>query len=354
MIVALAWGAWGGPVDESDAVMGGILARFTPREQPVVMEYDVGYRFLNIELSHVGKIESTTTIGLWQHRVSGRDCPALLVDVRVDSPDGGRAGRRNRVSIHDRMVAVLSLPDMQALVFSKQTDEFLNPLIGRAKVTRSISVYDVQSGRVDYEQRDFMRGVVSTNLANPEALLEVSRRIRPVLEHLVDRCRAGGSDDGSAEKARIGVNMDGRVVALRFRTEAERSPGCFGRRRLPAVRVDTVAERGSAVKPRDFHAWSMGFAELARQVGDPALERAAREAPVQSVVPLVIDYELGLGSVRSSMTAIRVAGASASRVAEGPEAVGEEHGAGDKALGEQLGQGRAQAKAAVEEPYQAR
>lgn len=327
MIVAGAWAAQGGPVEESDAVVEGILTRFTPREMPVVMEYDVGYRFLNIELSHVGRIESTTTMGLWKHRVSGQECPALLVDVRVDSPDGGRTGRRNRVSIHDRMVAVLSLPDMQALIFSKQTDEFLNPLIGRTKVTQCISVYDVQSGRVEYEQRDFMRGVVSTNLANPEALMEVSRRIRPVLEHLVERCRAGGSDDGSAEKARIGVNMDGRVVALRFRTEAERSPGCFGRQRLPTVRVDTVADRDSAVKPRDFHAWSMGFAELARQLGDPALERAAREAPVQSVVPLVIDYELGLGSVRSSMTAIRVAGAPAAGVVQSQAAAGRDHGA---------------------------
>ena len=115
--------------------------RFTPVETPVFMEYDVGYRFLNIEMRRVGKIVATTTIGRWKHSVTGNEVPALFLDMRVNSPDSGKAGERGRVSIHDRIVAVMTVPDMQALVFAKYTDEYLNPLIGRCKESHSWSLY---------------------------------------------------------------------------------------------------------------------------------------------------------------------------------------------------------------------
>jgi hypothetical protein len=100
------------------------------------------------------------------------------------------------------------------------------------------------------------------------------------------------------------VNMDGKVVALRFMTCPERSPTCLDRQRLPSLRVSTVAERGSDVKPRDFFAWSLPFGDLAAQRGDPALETAARLATVESLVPLVLDYELSLGRVRATLTSV--------------------------------------------------
>lgn len=303
-------------------------ARFSPREAPVTMVYDVGYRLMNMELSHVGRVVASTTIGTWRHRVSGQEIPALFLDMRIDSPDSGEPGHRNRISIHDRVVAVMSLPDMQALVFAKHTDEVLRPVF-RASVALADSVYDTQSGNLEYRLHDFSRGLVSTNLANAEALLELSRRIRPIMEYLVAQDKAPMPEKAElSDRSRIVANLDGRVAALRILAERDTSPVCLARQRLDSLYIRTVPERGSAVKPRDFHAWSMTFEKLSRTLKDQALVESARKAPVETVVPMAVEYELGLGCVRATLVSIRLAkGDGPERplvLAKGPPAVGQE------------------------------
>ena len=327
----LAGGLWAGGglltvarAEPAAVPLAEVDARFRATDPAVCMEYDVGYRFLHIELRRIGKIVATTTIGKWQHRVKGVEVPALFLDMRADSPDNGVKGQRNRVSIHDRMVAVLTIPDLEVLLFSKYSDEYLHPLIGRVRETLSCSMYNTESGRLDYEDHDLKSGMVSTNLANPEALLELSRRIRPVMNFLINQCAKKSPEAGLADPERIVVNMDGRVVALRLVTHLERSFACLGRRKFEALHVSTATERGSSIKPRNFHAWCLPFESLAEQQGDPGLVTAAREAPVPSVVPLVLNYELGLGNVRATMTAIHLGRAgctnSVSLPPEGPPA----------------------------------
>lgn len=288
----------------AEFALADIDARFSPRETPVCMEYDVSYRFLNLELARVGKIVATTTIGTWRHRVNNQTVPALFLDMKVDSPDNGKSGERNRISIHDRIVAVMTLPEMKALLFAKYTDEYLHPLIGRRKESLCLSVYDAQTGTLQYSMYNFKSGVTATNLANPEALFELSQRIKPVMDFLVDRHRGEFSEMADRDSGRIVANLDGNVVALRIQAKPDRSPACFGRQRFDSTRIVPVAEPGSSVRPREFHAWSLEFKQLAALRNDPGLIKAAQEAPIESIVPLVMDYELGLGSVRTTMTAI--------------------------------------------------
>ena len=302
MLLALWCGSAAGAASN---LLAAVEARFTPGQPPVAMEYDIGYRFLNIELADIGQVVVTTTVGAWRHQVSGQDVPALLMDVRIDSPDNGQPGQRRRVSLHDRILAVLTVPGLQALVFARLTDQHLNPLIGRTKDNHLVSIYDTQSGALTFTQTDLLKGTTTTNLANPEALLELSRRVGPLMAQLVRKCRHPEGATADEEPPRIGVNMDGKVVALRFKTFAQRSPACLGRQRFPTLCVTTEAERGSAVKPRDFFAWSVPFDQLAGWQDDPALAEAVRRAPVESIVPLVLDYELSLGEVRATLTGLR-------------------------------------------------
>ena len=280
--------------------------RFTALETPVCMEYEVGYRLMNIELRRIGNIVATTTIGRWRHRITGQDVPALFLDMKVDSPDSGKPGDRGRISIHDRIVAVLTVPDLQALVFAKYTDEYLNPIIGHTVTALSWSMYDTQSGQLEYESCELKTGVVSTNLVNREELLKLSRRIRPVMEFLVGQYKAPSQDQAVLDKGRIVANMDGNVVALRILTKREKSPSCLERPRMESMCIKTVAERGSSVRPRDFRAWSMTFVKMAEMLKDAELAKAAKTAPVETIVPMAVDYELGLGSVRCTMTSIHV------------------------------------------------
>lgn len=289
----------------ADIPLAELDARFSPVDAPVCMQYEVGYRLMNIELSQVAKVEATTTIGTWNHRVTGEKIPALFLDMRVDSPDNGIPGHRNRISIHDRIVAVLTVPGMQALVFAKATDESLRPLI-RTSEMRATSVYDTQSGRLEYEYRNLKNGAVVTNLANPEALLELSRRVYPVMQFLVEQYGHPTPDAATSDNGRIVANIDGKVAALRIQTHGERSPSCLARQRLQSMCIRPVAERGSTVRPRDFQAWSVSFDALAGLLGDAALREAADRAPAKTVVPLVMDYELALGVVRVTMKSVHV------------------------------------------------
>lgn len=318
-----------GTVMAGDKPLADIEARFTAGETPVCMEYDVGYRLLHLELARVGKIMATTTIGTWRHRVTGETIPALFLDMKVNSPDSGKVGERNRVSIHDRLIAVLSVPDMKALVFAKYTDEYLHPLIGRNKDSLIVSVYDAQAGHMTYSTRNLATGVVSTNLANPEALFDLSQRIKPVMDFLVSQHQDGGAKEkADSGKGRIVANLDGQVVALQIVTKPDRSPACFGRQHFNTTCIQPMAEPGSSVKPREFHAWSLDFKKLAALRNDEGLMKAAQNAPLESIVPLVMDYELGLGSVRTTMTAIYMGGEVVPHnllvMSKGPKSVAQE------------------------------
>ena len=331
VVLMIGWLVWFAGVARQgvagDLPLSQLDARFTALEQPVCMEYDVGYRLFNIELSRVGKVVATTTIGQWRHRVTGETIPALFLDMRVDSPDSGKAGRRNRISIHDRIVAVMTVPDMQALVFAKYTDETLRPLIHTSE-SLGVSVYDTQSGKLEFESRNLKTSVVITNLVNPEALLELSRKIRPIMEFLVQQYYAPTQDADTSDKGRIVANLDGKVAALRILTHREKSPNCLMHQRMDSMVIRAVAERVSSVKPRDFFAWTMTFEKLAMAVHDESLVASARHAPVQTVVPLAMDYELALGKVRVAMTSIRMGKSGStnqfSMVPESPEPVAQE------------------------------
>lgn len=295
-------------IQAAETPLMDIDARFTAVDPPVCMEYDVGYRLLHLELARVGKILATTTIGTWRHRITGKNIPALFLDMKVNSPDSGKMGERNRVSIHDRLIAVLTLPDMRALVFAKYTDEYLHPLIGRNKDALTLSVYDAQGGKMAYSTSNLLTGAISTNIANPEALFDLSQRIKPVMDFLVARHRSGAKEAPDTGQGRIVANLDGKVVALKIVTKQDKSPACFGRQHFDTTCIVPMAESRSSVKPREFHAWSLDFKKLAALRQDQGLIKAAQNAPMDSIVPLVMDYELGLGSVRTTMTAIYMGG----------------------------------------------
>jgi hypothetical protein len=294
-----------GSLGAAEDRLADIRARFRGTDTPIVIEYDLGYRFLKIELSKLGKIHLTTTIGQWKHRVSGEEVPAVWVDVRVDSDDQGKPRERLRVCLHDEIVAVLTLPQLEALLFAKVTDESLRPLFGRRHVAQAVSCYDAQAGQMEYRQQDFIKDTVSTNLSHPEALLELTRQVGPIMEFLVSQYRVKTPGvSTNAPGVCISANLDGQVVSLRLDTRKERSPGCFGRRRLESLHIRTLPMTGGQARARDFHAWAVTFDALADYLGDDVLKREARES-LAAVTPLVVDYELGLGRIRASIVSVK-------------------------------------------------
>lgn len=285
--------------------LSGIERRFIAREEPVMMEYEVGYRFFSIEWMNIGRVLVETTIGEWPHAGRGTHVPAVMMNVRVDSPDSGKPGERRRVSIHDHLIAILTVPDLEALLFARCADQHLNPLIGRLRTVSQFSLYDLQSGSVAFYQTNLLTGECATNLLDPAGLLELSRQVGPLMRSFVEQCPSYASASLTSDAARISVNMDGRVVPILLKTRTGRSPAFLERERRDVLQLSTAPEPGSAFKPRDFTAWTLRFKALAQDRNDASLQSAAGRAPMESIVPLVFDYELALGSVRATMTSIR-------------------------------------------------
>ncbi len=326
--------------------------RFTADAAPIRMTYDITYRFLGLELGFLGRMEMVTSTGKWRHRINDTEVPAAFIDVRVRSKDC-LSGAGGRTRINDRIVAVLELPSMNALVFAKETDERLRPVFGRTSVSHAISSYDTQSGNLQYFRNNFITGNVSTNLTAPEAIYELSRKIGGIMSFLAASYLQDPSAVLQADAGKIAVNLDGQVVKLELLTKPAKSPVCLDRQRLKSLQIETAMERGAPVRAREFHAWGMLFKDLAVVVGDDGLKQAAATAPVNAVVPLVMDYELALGSVRVVMKSSEVGERSSvlSAVPEGPEPVGEKHPATSDRLSANFGQEGAGSQPVAQEPH---
>lgn len=325
--------------------------RYLRETAPIRMTYDITYRFLGMELGFLGRMELVTSTGKWRHRVSGSEIPVAFVDVRVRSRDCLKGGG-GRTRIDDRIVAVLELPGLNALVFTKETDERLNPVFGRSSVSRAVSCYDIQSGGLEYCRRNLETGNTSTNLTAPEEIVKLSRRVGNVLNFLAARYMMDPAAPAAVEDGTIAVNLDGQVVRLGLLTRPATSPVCLDRKRFPVLHIETAMEKGAPVRAREFHAWGMLFSDLAAAVGDEELRKAAAEAPVNAMVPLVMDYELALGAVRVVMKGSGVEGGSPPLATgvERPEAVGDEHAAAGDCLGAYLGREGGHAKPVAKEP----
>jgi hypothetical protein len=250
------------------------------------MDYAVAYRFLNVEFGRLGKIEFKTTEGTFRHRITNQPVPAVLLEVSLDTADGCGTRERNRVSIHERMIAVVRVPNLEALVFGKATDDYLNPVFGRKVVSSTVSCYDTQSGSLQYAKRDLLTGVVSTNISNPEAMLSLSRRVLPLLEFLIDSYYGRSTVAGSG---RLSVNADGE-----------------DRQRVNALHVQTLPEKPTRARVSAFESWALPFDELASLCGDPVVLDEARGAAVKSVVPTVVQYDLRLGAIRATLSHVGV------------------------------------------------
>jgi len=286
--------------------LGYLDKQFHATARPIVFEYTVTYRFLHIEISRLGTLVMKTTEGEWAAPHASRPVPVVFVDFQFDSKDARGIAQRPRVSIHDRIVAVLPVPSLEALLFAKDTDEYLNLFLGRHRILRSLSCYDAQSGKLDFWLHNLATGGVVTNVSDPQAIVNMRRKVAPVLNFLMEECHGSGAETVAPEALTIDVNTSGKVVPLRLRTVRERCPASLAGDRLDGLRVDAVPAHKTDERIYRFLAWAVPFQELADRLNDATLQKASREAFVKVVIPVSAEYEMALGAIRMTLTAARV------------------------------------------------
>ena len=282
--------------------LAALAARFQPEKPTVRASYRVAYRFLGIEWKQLATASIDCTGGTWSNAATTALAPALFFDMRMDTGDpAAAAARRVRVALHFHMVLAAAAPEFRGLVYAKASDEYLNPIVGREFEAKDISVYNLESGRMNFWMTNLLTGEVRTQLTNDAGIAQMSALARPMLEAVMDAYDGRRSMLVAADGVRAQANVDNRVVPLVITTVRDPAPAALDGAEARAMRLDVLPEKGSGVRSRPFRAWIVSFRDAADALQDLRIQELAWGAKSEGLVPLAIDYSLPLGSVRATL-----------------------------------------------------
>ena len=299
--LSLAWAGSARAAAAPDPI-AALAARFQAAKPTVRVSYRVVYRFLGIEWKQLATASIDCTGGTWSNAATGAATPALFFDMRMDTGEPEAAARRSHVSLHFHMALAEAVPEFRGLVYAKASHEYLNPVIGRAFEAQDISVYNLESGRMNFWKTNLLTGEVTTKLTNDIGIARMSALARPMLEAVMDAYAGRRAMLAPADGIRAQANIDNRVVPLVITTARDPAPAVLGGAGARAMRLDVLPEKGSGVRSRPFHAWIVSYRDAARAAGDARMLELARRAKPEGLVPLAVDYGLPLGSVRATLS----------------------------------------------------
>ncbi len=287
-------------------IIEDLKSRFTPDKPTVSISYDVAYRFLFLELMSLAKATIDTTEGTWSNSITGVSTSACFVEFSFWTLDHEtNAKSRNRISINDKIISVLTMPDLNTLMYVKKTDEYLNPLIGHRKVTKNLFVYDLESGELNYRLEDYLADTVTTNLPGTGNLVEQGRDVSHFLKILSEVYYGKQEMISPDSDFRIHCDVDGAVRAFCVKTENRPLPLKLMGTNLPSVRVRVEPAKGEPIRDIGFELWASSLQDVANASQDHDLLDLAAQVPDWSMVPLLADYGLSVGYIRCSMTHIK-------------------------------------------------
>lgn len=305
--LACAWAACAAPapctLDEN--VVEDLRAAFVPDMPTVTMSYDVTYRFLGVRLMRIARADIRTTEGHWINRQTGRHTPACFAEMTLRTFNQDEEPESCRLYVNDRIVSVLTMPELDTIAYAKWTDEHINPIFGKAQRFRHAHMYDLESGALSFRSEDFLTGEVSTNLDGAADLMSQGKNVSSILK-LMSEIYYGRQDMLNADSDfRLHVNIEGTAVPFAVHTFNEEAPLRFRERDWPSLCVEVEPAREAPdIKSNGFAMWATSFRDLAARMGSDELSAVADASPAWSMVPLVADYGLSLGTLRCAMTSI--------------------------------------------------
>ena len=290
----------GDPVPED--YLQEISGRFTPAKPTVVMQYSVHYRFLSLNLLQVANATIETTEGYWRAPGADKDVPCAVIDVHLLSPSAiDKDERVGRMYINDRIVSVVTMPELETLYYLKMTDELLNPILGAKKDLQYFHVYDLAGGDLEFFSHDYRKNISSTNLTGATDMASQGREVARVLNLLSDLYHERCGPISPDSDFRIFVNCDSKAIPFAARSERTHIEAFGGE--YTALRVDVMPAREApkGVRTRDFTVWAASFMDVAERTANPNLLKIAEETPAWGMTPLIADYGMPIGHIRLSL-----------------------------------------------------
>jgi len=285
-----------------------LQARFKPVKPTVTITYDVSYRFLFLRLARVAVARVETTEGLWLNRTTGQWIPPCFMDFSFHPMDREQAGtniaNRSRLSIDNRIVSVLTMPELDTITYIKTTDEYMNPMLGKKKENRNIHVYDLESGELRFYLKDYLTGKVETNMTGAVDLASQGKEVQNILR-IMSQIYYGKHEMITPDSDfRIKMNIDGKVLPFTVKTSNSRVRVEALDSSILSLRVLVEPAPETDVESRNFMLWAASFQDVAKNIKDPKLRQMSDDVPAWSMVPLMADYGMSIGFIRCSMKTI--------------------------------------------------
>jgi hypothetical protein len=293
-----------GPESAADPV-ADLWQRFEPTHPTVSLDYKVTYHLLALELKRLAVAHADVTEGVWSNRATGRVTPACFVDFHLNTEEPTQNVDRVRVALHNRISTVLTLPDLEALHYVKRSDERFNLAFKHQKIDNR-EVFDLESGALVYHRIDWVTGEETNSVPGAEYLQQQSREIQRFMKMIFAFYSGRLKPSETNEDFKMFVYTEGMLVPFDVRAETKRRTMDVLGRSIPSLCLRARPGPEAKGKGRNFALYAASFEDVAQQTGSEPLRDLARQSLEWSMVPLVSEFGLFIGTVRCVLTDIGV------------------------------------------------
>jgi hypothetical protein len=304
LLCALLLAAGRCPAQDADWLTG-IKERFEPTQPTVALDYHINYRFLFLTIKHLANATICATEGQWTYK-NGRTTNATMVSFAFDTLENVKDRRKGRFSVHRNVIAILTMPDLDTLLYVKQAYEYVRPLFAAPKELHFREVYDFQGSTLNFRREDYLEDTVQTNLIGSFELAKQGEEIATMLELMADVYYGRRSMITEDEDVQISANINGIGTPFDVTTRRQHAPMETFSIATNAVRLDIVPAPEAKGRGKDVALWGVGFTDLATRSDNAEMRQLGRTAPQWNMVPLVGDYGLSLGYVRGILQDVRI------------------------------------------------
>ena len=290
--------------------MDELRARFRPATPAVYLTYDLAYRLLGVVLFRLGEARIETATGQFDDGNGGRTI--CLFDCRIQPPAAADA----RAVLRDRFLLITEPRGQTTLVFAQMTDESFRPLIGRVRRRLHFEVYDFLAVPPVNFRTNLITGVSTNRPADRPGHGRPGQEVMTLLNVLGDVHEGGLPMLDPSTSPRLYARVDGEARPFAIRTVPDEPPGRYPRTGMKALRADVAAAPEAKTHRGGVTAWTMPYAEVVELAGFPNLVATNAPLPLRAM-PMALDCELSVGTVRATLKAIAPADAAPPASADG-------------------------------------
>ena len=275
-----------------------LAGNFRQLKPTVCLTYSVTYRMLSLELCQMAEANLMVTEGVW-HGEHG-DRKACLAVFRVDTPD--TTGTACRIVLHNSMTAVMAAPDIAPLRYVKQIRESFRGVFSDTLTSLDES-YDLEGETPRFLHEDHIAGTISTNLAGAGSSEDQRRSMLNLLSLFFG---FGSLATGSDDPKRVQLITEGTMVSYELSADSDQKEINVMGHELATRRVRARPLANNKGHGKAFTLWAADLNLVTEQIGLAGLLDGTRNNLNWQLVPVVTQTGLRVGSIRCTLSGIRL------------------------------------------------